>query len=476
MLILLSAFVLSTACLGRTEASQTVQVTPERDTVFVVTADPRVLSETFADIAESVAPSVVTITSRSTFKTVVPGFPPFPSPFGFDPWFGMPFQEPRAEEYVREGLGSGVIITTDGFIATNSHVVSGAEELEVVLADGSRHPAVLTGTDPRTDLAVVRVDAEGLPAVTIGDSDSLRVGEMVLAIGSPFALSQTVTQGIVSFIGRSGVGLADFEDYIQTDAAINPGNSGGALVNLDGELVGINTAIASNTGGYAGVGFAIPSGTVRSITTELIEHGTVSRGWIGVMIQDLDEALADEFGVPGGIVVSEVVQGSPGEDAGLSRGDVIVRLDGSDVTSSSDFRNSVASRHPGDRVRLDLDRDGRRMVVDLTLGRLPGEEPAPVRSVERTSPSSTGWVLRDLDQRTARQLGLPSGGVLVASAEPGGRAARSGIRGMDVILEVDRVPVYSVDEAEGLVAASGQEALLLVLRDGHTVYVVLDLI
>lgn len=474
-LLMLSA----AACRGQAGLEPVAPLTADPVIVEIPVSDPEALSAAFCEIASSVGPSVVTITSRSVVKAVVPGFQTIPSPFGFDPWgggFGFPGFEER--EYVREGLGSGVIIDPLGYIVTNNHVVEGADELEVILADGARFPASLVGTDPRTDLAVVRIEAGDtrLQAIRQGDASSLRVGQIVLAVGSPFALSSSVTQGIISFIGRTGVGLADYEDFIQTDAAINPGNSGGALVNLSGELVGINTAIASRTGGYDGIGFAIPIDIVGSVTSELVEQGFVSRGWLGVIIQDNTGAFRAEFGEESGVIVSEVTPEGPAERGGILAGDVIVEIDGVPVQSVASFRNTVAGMEPGGRADLLVSRSGRRMTVEVEVGELPGDgATAQVTGREPVAPG-VGWTLRELDVRTAGALGYEgTNGVLVSEIEQGGTAARSGLAQGDIVLEVDRTPVSSVDETYALVSASGDSALLLVFRGGHSMFVLLEL-
>lgn len=453
---------------------------PGADTVLIEmpVADPEALSRAFSDIASTTRPSVVTITSRSVFTAVVQGFPALPPSFGYGPWQGFGFPAPEEREYVREGLGSGVIIDARGYIVTNNHVVEGADELEVILQDGTRFPASLTGTDPRTDLAVVRIEPSGdiLTPMPFGDAESLRVGQIVLAVGSPFALSSSVTQGIISFIGRTGVGLADYEDFIQTDAAINPGNSGGALVDLGGRLVGINTAIASRTGGYDGIGFAIPVDLVRSVTGELIESGYVSRGYLGVMIQDITPGLAEEFSERSGIIVSEVTPGGPADLAGVTAGDVIVELDGRPVESVPWFRNEVASLDPGDPVALLVSRSGRRTTIRAEAGELPGGGSAAgaAESIQE-GPTAVGWTIRELDQRTSRALGYDGPGLLVAAVDAGGAAASAGLAQGDIIVEMDRTPVSSVDEAHRLVSASEGGVLLFVFRGGHTIFILLEL-
>lgn len=442
--------------------------------------DPAELSEMFIRIAEEVGPSVVTVTSRRTYTALIPSFPSLPFDFRIDP-FGRewrdPFSKPREQEFVQEGLGSGVIVRPDGYIVSNHHVVGEADDLEVVLTTGERYHAELVGTDPRTDLAVIRIDAEDLPAIRFGRSRDLRAGEWVLAIGSPFALSQTITQGIVSYIGRSNVGLSEFENYIQTDAAINPGNSGGALVNLDGELVGINTAIASRSGGYQGVGFAIPVDIVLDVMNDLIERGYVQRGWLGVVIQDLTPALARQFGIEagtrGGILVSEVLPDTPAEAAGLQRGDIILEVAGERTRDVGLFRSDIAALDPGSEVELLVVRDGRERIVGVTLGERPDED-GPVERPERSE--EAGWRIVTLDAETAREIGEPGlEGVLVVDVDPTGDAARSGLQPGDVILEAGREPVSCVEELEAAIEASDDGLLVLVLRQGTTVYLVLEM-
>jgi len=438
----------------------------------VVVADPGALSDLFVEIAAMVGPSVVTITSRTTVTAVVPGFP---SPFLWDPWgdMGRLFPGPMEREYVTEGVGSGVLVSSDGLILTNEHVVGGADEFHIVLSNGDEYPGTLVGSDPRTDLALIRIDADGLPAIAIGESARLRVGQWVLAVGSPFALSQTVTQGIVSYLGRTGVGLADYEDYIQTDAAINPGNSGGALVNLDGELIGINTALASRNGGYQGVGFAIPVDIAVDVMSDLLEYGYVRRGWMGVAVQELTHGLASHLDLDGdldGVLVSQVLDDGPASGSGLRRGDVLVSIDGATFEDVTGFRNLVASIEPGTRVEVAYYRDGRPGSLHVVLGEQESEvavsAPAPVEE-------PLGWSLDDLDPDLRNQLGVPGDldGVVVTGIS-GGRAGEAGLERGDVILEVDGEDVSSAADAESIVSSS-DEAMLLVWRNGHTLYLIM---
>ncbi len=436
--------------------------------------DPRALSDVFVDIAERVGPSVVTINSRTTYTATIPGLSP---PLMFDPWGMSPweqFSRPREQEYVLEGVGSGVLVSEDGLVLTNHHVVGEADEVEVVLNSGETYPGTLVGTDPRTDLSVVKIEADDLPAVELGDSDDLRVGQWVLAVGSPFALSQTVTQGIVSYIGRSGVGLADYESYIQTDAAINPGNSGGALVDLDGRLVGINTAIASASGGYQGVGFAIPVNIAVDVMEDLVEYGYARRAWLGVSIQDMTPGLAAHFGLEdgaSGVLVSQVLEDTPAEEYGLERGDVILTIGGMSFDGVSEFRNTVAAMEPGTSVEIELFRSGRQRTVEVVLGEQ--ENQLAAATPEGPDGESPDWILRDLDSSTAARMGAPGlGGVLVVEVDPGGRADAAGLSRGDILLEVDGVPVEETDDVDRLVEGSS-EVVLLVWRQGRSVYVVM---
>ncbi|NOQ21252.1 MAG: Do family serine endopeptidase [Candidatus Aegiribacteria sp.] len=437
---------------------------------FAPVFDPHILSNMFVAISELVGPGVVTITSRTTVVTRVPSFPDFSHPFMIDPW-GDSFQMPREQEYIMTGIGSGVIVSADGMILTNHHVVGEADELEVVLQSGDRYPAEIVGTDPQTDLAVIRIDASDLPAISIGDSDDLKVGQWVLAVGSPFALSQTVTQGIISYIGRSDVGLAEYEDYIQTDAAINPGNSGGALVDLDGRLVGINTAIVTRNGGYQGVGFAIPVNVAVDVMEDLVAHGYVRRGWLGVTIQELTPGLAKHFGLDdrnGGVLVSQVLSDTPASMHGINRGDIILTIDGETFRTITEFRNMIADVDPGNEVEIGIFRDGRNVSIPVVLGERGADE-----TVVSSAPSTSddfGWILEELDRETAEVLGDPSlRGVLVVDVNQSGRAASVGINPGDVIIEVDGFEVTSPEELNRMISSTC-DVLLLVLRQGHSVY------
>ncbi len=454
------------AALGYAYAEETAAPSAGDPVQTTVVVDPRGMSDLFADISRRVGPSVVTITSKTT--VTAPYMPPMPWGFGY----GFPGQG-GTREYTREGLGSGVIIRSDGLIVTNNHVAGEADELMVILSDGEEVNAKLVGADPRSDLALIQIEyEEELPAIVMGNSDDLRVGEWILAIGSPFALSQTVTQGIVSFLGREGVGLADYESYIQTDAAINPGNSGGALVNLDGELVGVNTAIASRSGGYQGIGFAIPVSTVRDVVDDIMEYGEVRRGWLGVGIQEVSAELAEQFDLESasGVLLSDILPDSPAEEAGLRRGDVITEIDGTPFGSLQDFRNRIASIDPGTETRLTVIRDGDERRVTVMLG---SREEDP-ETVATNLADEYGWQLSELTEETAARLGAEDvAGVLVAGVYPGSPAAAAGIQAGDIIIEVNRKQVTRVSEVSEELSGTVGDALLLVWRRGRTIFLVI---
>jgi serine protease Do len=437
----------------------------------------------FRDVARKVVPSVVTVRSQ---KTVRAGRNPFApgDPFGddfFERFFGMPRRgDPREDRYVERGLGSGVVVSADGYILTNNHVVGGGDtKVNVVTEDGKTYTAKILGTDPQTDIAVLKVEASGLRPIPMGDSASLEVGEWVLAVGNPFseALGHTVTAGIVSAKGRSNLNLADYEDFIQTDAAINPGNSGGALVNTRGQLVGINTAIVSRSGGYQGVGFAIPVNMARNVMDQLVKNGKVVRGWIGISIQDFTPELAEGMGLEGkeGAIVAEVVPDSPAMEAGLKQGDVIVAVDGRKVASNTELRNRISATSPGTKVTLTLIRDGKERSVDLTLGELPGSAAASGGG-EEPAEESLGLSVRALTPEVAARLGYEDDqGVVVWEVEVGSPAGEAGLQRGDLIKEVNRRRVTSLADYRQAVGSiqQGKVVLLLVRRGERATYVTL---
>ena len=423
-------------------------------------------------IAKKVKPAVVNI---SIVKTPVPRRSPFPhNPFFDDPFFrrffGERFREERRQEPGRrqEGMGSGVIVHPNGYIVTNNHVVAEGDEIQVVLGDQRKFEAELIGTDPKTDLAIVKIEASDLPFLSWGDSSTLEVGEMVVAVGNPFGLNQTVTMGIISAVGRANVGIVDYEDFIQTDAAINPGNSGGALVNLRGELIGINTAIFTRSGGYMGVGFAIPSNMAKGVTRSLKAHGTVVRGWLGVSIQDLSPDLAKQFETTDtkGALVTDVIEGSPAEDARFRRGDIIREYDGRQVENSTKLRTYVAETPPETKVAVGVLREGKQRRLDVVIGQMPKD----LAGLGEVGTVGERHALSGLTVESAASgSSSDDKGVRVLKVQPDSRAARAGIRKDDVILEINRMTIKDVDDFDRVTSRLEEDdSVLVLLRRGRS--------
>jgi len=438
-------------------------------------AAARSVSHAFTVVAEKAIPAVVFIRAEQAHQTAM-------SPEARAPWdffgHGLPFQfeMPTPPQGRRIGQGSGFLISPDGLILTNNHVVEGATRLDVRLSDGREFKGKVVGKDAPSDLAVVRIDGEGLPFLELADSDAVQIGEWVLAVGSPFGLSNTVTSGIVSAKGRSRVGITGHEDFIQTDAAINPGNSGGPLLNLDGKVVGINSAILSRSGGNNGVGFAIPSNLARTIEDQLVKTGHIVRGFLGVVVQDLTPDLASEFGAKGhtGALVSEVSGDTPAASAGIRQGDVITAVNGKAVTNPGELRNRVAIIPPGTKVDLTVIRDGAEQHVSATLAERPGDETSA--AAEEQATTAFGVEVAPLTPDLAARLDYgDTKGVLVRAVVSGGAAERAGLEPGQLIVSVDRKPVTSVAEFEAAVAKAKDGRILLQVRDGpHSRYVILS--
>ncbi len=451
------------------------------------------IADAFKAVARTMQPSVVSIRSitriepsnRTQRQRLQPQIPEeFRRFFGDDFFDQFEFDVPQ-RPFQREGQGTGMIVSEDGYILTNNHVVRGATELEVTLFDGRKLVAKVVGADAHTDVAVIKVEAKNLVPVVLGDSDAIEVGEWVLAVGSPFGLHQTVTAGIVSAKGRAGVGITDYEDFIQTDAAINPGNSGGPLVNLHGEVIGVNTAIASRTGAFNGIGFAIPSNMARRVMDSLIKTGKVERGWLGASIQNLDENLARSFNYNStdGVLIGDVVPDSPADKAGLKSGDIVISYNGRPTTRMHQLRNAVAATTPGTKAEIVVFRDGREQKLTIEIGKLedsqlaanPLFEPDAEESQENGVTLDLGITLRTLTPQIARQLDLKrvDQGAVVVDVTPGSLAENAGLRENDVIVGVDNQPIRSAEEAR---AALTDEAIargvrLRVVTGGLTHYV-----
>ncbi|HTO11915.1 MAG TPA: Do family serine endopeptidase [Candidatus Binatia bacterium] len=414
----------------------------------------------WVEIARAAKPAVVNVSVRGVQKDA-----------GDADDFFRQFGGRPPKRMVR-GLGSGFVINPEGYIVTNNHVVDGATDIKVKFADGRELHGTVVGRDPKTDLALLKVDAHNLAVVPLGDSARLEVGEPVMAVGNPFGLEQTVTTGIVSATGRV-IGEGPYDDFIQTDASINPGNSGGPLINARGEAVGINTAIVSGGGGSVGIGFAIPTNLAKPVVTQLADGGHVVRGWLGVAIQPVTPELAKSFGLdgPSGAVVTAVTDGSPAQKAGLVRGDVITRYDGRVVARASDLPRAVAETPVGRAVPMEIVRDGQKKTLTVSVARL-AEEEAAVASAESSS-TRLGIAARSLTPQLAQQLGVTeSGGVLVQQVEEGGRAQTAGITPGDVIVEIDRKPVANVEALQKALKAhaAGTPLLMLVRREGQSLY------
>jgi serine protease Do len=432
-------------------------------------------SQAMAEVASVVKPAVVNISTTRIIKTEGVQSPFFNDPF-FRRFFGDQFgQSGKTRKHKEASLGSGVIVDKRGYILTNNHVVKGADEIKVRLSDNREFKGKVIGVDPKTDLAVVKIKASHLPALKWGDSDKLKAGEMVIAVGNPFGLSQTVTSGIVSATGRANVGIADYEDFIQTDAPINPGNSGGALVNVRGELVGINTAIFSTTGGYQGIGFAIPSNMARVVMDSLVKEGKVVRGWLGVAVQEITPDLAKEFNLNGekGVLVADITENSPAEKAGLQRGDVIIEYEGKEVDGPTTIRNMVADTPPGKTVAIKIVREGKTMTLNVSIAELPLE----TQKMGSFDNLLSGVYVRNMSPDMRRGLGISKNisGVVITNVQDGSPA--SGVLAKnDVILEINRKKIRTVKDYNSVVSGikSDQSILLLIYRNGTTIYTTLS--
>jgi len=434
----------------------------------------------YADIVDRVAPAVVTI--RSSKRVRAPQqFPFFDDPF-FQQFFGGRIPRGGGQTEVEHALGSGVLVRADGHIMTNHHVIDGAEDIKVDLSSRQTYSAQVLGSDAPSDLAVLKISAGGLPILQLGNSDQVRVGDVVLAVGNPLGVGETVTEGIISAKGRAtGLSNGNFEDFLQTDAPINQGNSGGALVNTRGELIGINSQILSTNGGNIGIGFAIPSNMARNVLDQLISKGKVARGMLGVGIQQVTSDIAQSMGLKQvrGVLVNSVTSGGPADKAGIKTGDVILQLNGKDVTDSNSFRNQIAGTPPGTEVTLTIQRDNAEQQVRARLGELtPESARAGAGQGGGNQGGRLGITVAPLTPDLAAQLNLPRGteGVVIQSVDPNGPAAQAGLQAGDVIQQVNRQPVRSPEDIRGLLAKSGDRSpLLLINRGGQTIFVAVPL-
>jgi serine protease Do len=439
----------------------------------------------FAPIVKKVAPGVVKIVVTSKPANIS-----MPEGSGSnDPFWRRFFGDQQGQQTPnrrfnvprQEGLGSGVIVTKDGYILTNNHVVDGAEQVKVTMQDGREFTAKVIGRDPKSDVAVIKIDAKDLPVVPMADSDKVQVGDIVLAVGNPFGVGQTVTTGIVSATGRGNLGIEDYEDFIQTDAAINPGNSGGALVDVEGRLIGINTAIFSRSGGNQGIGFAVPSDLARNVMDSLISYGRVARGYLGVMIQDVTPALAKEFKLKdaSGALIGDVVPKGPADKAGLKDGDVVLEYNGKNVVDSRRLRLAAGETKPGTTVPVKILRNGESKTLEITVQQVPGSEDLAKNNTPNGTDNGTlnGVGVSDLDQQTRQGLKLPDNvkGVVITEVQPDSPAAEAGLKQGDVIQEINRHSVKTADEAVRLTENTKDKVTLLrIWSNGGSHYVVVD--
>ncbi len=448
----------------------------------VVVAESRVVGagqDSYAPVVDAVAPAVVTIRAEQRTGVSDRQRVPFDDPF-FREFFGN--RLPRGvepQERLQRGLGSGVIVRPDGYILTNHHVVDGADRITVELTDRRTFTAKVVGSDAPSDLAVLKVEASALPTVPLANSDDVRVGDVVLAVGNPLGVGQTVTQGIVSAKGRAtGLGDGSFEDFLQTDAPINRGNSGGALVSTRGQLVGINSQILSPSGGSIGIGFAIPANMAKNVMESLIADGRVHRGMLGVTVQPVTPEIASSVGLasPRGALISSVQDGGPADVAGLERGDVVTAIDGRSVDGSNDLRNRIAAVKPGNAVKLTVFRDGKERTIAATLKELPAaQRSAGVEEAEEQTSGTLGLGVEPLPRDRARALGItPGEGLIVASVAPSSAASDAGFRPGDVIEEVNGTAVDDAGDLRRAVSAAGtRPVLVLVRRDEQPLYLTL---
>ena len=441
-------------------------------------------AKAFSSVVKKAGPAVVHVGVEKPGKNM--GQLPsdlFSDPF-FERFFGPQFKHPKTPKqdkrsFKQQAAGSGFIIASDGYILTNNHVVEDAEKITVRLADEREFTAKVVGTDPQSDVAIIKIEGHDLPVLPLGNSDTLEVGEWVIAIGSPFELNQSVTVGVVSAKGRNRMGITDYENFIQTDAAINPGNSGGPLLNIRGEAVGMNTAIFSRSGGYMGIGFAIPINMAKSIEQQLRQSGKVTRGWLGIMIQDVNEDLAKSFGgKKGGALISEVTDNSPARKSGLLQGDIITTINGAAVTDVADLRNKIAMTPPNTELSLRILRDGKEKELVVMVGEQPSDMASVAKKMNSTTLDELGLSLQDLTAEVAEQFGYSKDqGVLIADVEADSPASQVGLQAGQLVEEVNRVRVHNLKELQqAMKKTENAKQILLRVRSGeHSQYVVLQM-
>ena len=430
---------------------------------------------TFAPIVKAVLPSVVNISSSKVVKAQgmeqMQMDPMFRQFFGDE---GGRFNAPKNQR--EKSLGSGVIVSPEGYILTNNHVVDGATDVRVTLSDKRELQARIIGTDPKTDVAVLKVEADNLKPLTIGDSSQVEVGDVAIAVGDPFGVGQTVTKGIISAKGRGGLGIEDYEDFLQTDAPINPGNSGGALVNDRGELIGINTAIISHgSGGSQGIGFAVPANLARQVMDQILKNGKVVRAYLGILPQDVTPSMAKAFGTKDarGIIVGDVSPSSPAQESGIQRGDILLEVNGKPVSDSNQLRMSISMMPPGTNVKLKVVRNGDEREFSVKLAEMPTETAKLNSQEDGGDKALDGVEVTNLNPQIAEELNLPASttGVVVSGVDPSSKMAESGLRRGDVIQEVNHRAVKNTSEFQNAIRKAGDDPLFLVNRGGRTLFI-----
>jgi serine protease Do len=472
--ILLAGLVLGASSIAIAHVTQKAATNPPA-TVKVADASEGPTKSGYAPVVKNVLPSVVNISSSKVVKVNHEMSQPQMEPF-FRQFFGDgdgPFEVPKDRR--EKALGSGVIVSPEGYILTNNHVVDGATEVKVTLFDKHEYDAKIIGTDPKTDIAVLKIDASNLKPVTLGDSSKVEVGDTALAIGNPFGVGQTVTRGIISATGRGNLGIEDYEDFLQTDAPINPGNSGGALINDRGELVGINTAILTHSEGSEGIGFAVPVNLAHQVMDQILKNGKVVRAYMGILPQDLTPEMAKAFGQKDarGVVVGDVTANSPAQESGVRRGDILLEVNGKPIASSNQLRMTISMMQPGSSVKLTMLRDGSEHEVSVKLGEMPTESAMARPDSNDSTKALDGVEVSNLSPEMADKLGLPasSKGVVVTDVDPSSKIADSGLRKGDVIQEVNHQPVKNVSEFQSALKNGGSDPLLLVNREGRTLFI-----